>query len=286
MKYKLNSMLLSFALAFSFGVVAYGESPVAIIRLPKEIEEAQQDVVPGDPIDLDGRSSVDAKVFRWKVEPAVLPSGRPTYKVSEDKKTLTLYSREGVYRVTLMVANDEDIADSVRVVVVGKGSSQQKPPAPQEPKVVPVPDTKPPPPEINPTADSPLPEKKLFGLTEIVKASVQKNVPASQRKTAQLLAEAYRHGAESIAKGQWSTATVVGPDGKKKIEVITRQSALNHTVSGYSDEVWAPVFKDVANKLGELIAAGKLSDSRQWALAWSEMSLGFYQSYVASTVEE
>lgn len=95
------------------------DNPIASITGPDSGE-------PGDIIQLD---SSDAKaLFRlWIVDPPTFPDGKPTYRESRDSTSCQVASRPGVYKVILVVSNDQGIDAAWHMVTVSPSGS--KPPA-------------------------------------------------------------------------------------------------------------------------------------------------------------
>lgn len=232
-----------------------GAAPVA--RIGSNIEE-QSIIEPGDPLEFEADSLTEKERCKWKVVPAFSQTGKPTYKLSGDKRVLTVFSRTGTYSITLYVWNDEDMAETVKTITVGKPTIivGPIPPIPRKPNdpIVPA-DPKPVPPD-------PLPVP--LGLDKIIANAVRLNVPATERAFASKLAENYRVGATNIANGTWPIASA-----------IKSQYDLNTKTPGYKSEFWTPVFKDVANVMAEARDAGQFTTQKQFVAIWAEMSYAF-----------
>lgn len=236
-------------------VDAYGATPVA--RISSNVDETSI-IEPGDPLEFKADSLTDEERCKWKVLPAFTKTGKPTYKVTLDElkrpTELTLFSRQATYNLTLYVWNDEDMVYVERTIVIGQS-------------LTPIPNPTPPLNPQPPTAPQPPaePQPTPLGLDKIVKDSVKKNVPASERDVALKLADAYKEGAKNLANGTWTVE-----------EVISKQRDLNTKIPGYKSEVWRPVFKDLADALAAARDANKFNTQKQYVAAWAEISLAFF----------
>lgn len=139
-----------------------------------------------------------------------------------------------------------------RTLVVGGTVGKPVPPKPIDP-ILPKPD--PPTPDQSP---------ELLGLDTIVANAVRLNVPASERAFAAKLATNYREGAKNIANGTWPLTLA-----------IKNQFTANNATAGYSEAVWRPVFKDIADRLADARAAGKFQTQQQYVAIWAELSHAF-----------
>ncbi len=241
---------------FALCCSALGASPVA--RIGSNIDE-QSIIEPGDPLEFEADSLTEKERCKWKVIPAFSQTGKPTFKLSGDKRVLTVFSRTGTYAITLYVWNEEDMAETVRVITVGKPTTLVGP----APVPVPVPKVDQPPPKPDPVpVPDPLPVP--LGFDKIIANAVRLNVPASERSVAANLAENYRVGATNIANGTW-------PIDK----AIKNQLALNTATPGYKADVWRPVFKDVADRLAEARDSGQFTTQKQYVAIWAELSFAF-----------
>lgn len=227
----------------------FGASPIA--RIASNIDE-QSIIEPGDPLEFEADSLTEKERCKWKVIPAFSQTGKPTYKLSGDRRVLTVFSRSGTYAITLYVWNDEDMAETVKTITVGKPTIIVGPP--------PKPDPVPPKPE--PPVPDPLPSP--LGLDKVIANAVRLNVPASERAFASKLAENYRIGATNIANGTWTITTA-----------IKNQLALNTATAGYKADVWRPVFKDVADRLADARDAGQFETAKHYVAIWAELSFSF-----------
>lgn len=236
--------------AFFAGSIASVFGAVPVARIGSNIEE-NAIIEPGDPLEFTADSLTDKEKCKWKVLPANTLTGKPTHKISADKRTLIIFSRVGRYDIRLSVWNDEDMVDVERTITVGKPTIVVGPP--------PKPDQ--PPPKPDPIPD-PLPIP--FGFDKVIANSVRLNVPASERGVAVKLAENYRIGATNIANGTW-------PIDK----AIKNQSEMNLATPGYKRDVWSPVFKDIADRLADVRSEGQLVTQKHYVAVWAELSFGF-----------
>lgn len=252
MKTRLSFLILVFEILNC--LVCYGGNPVA--RIGSNVDEIAA-IEPGDPLEFTADAMTEKERCRWKVIPSVTQSGKPTFKVMPDKKTMVLFSRTGTYLVTLYVW-DEDMAEVTRTVTVGKPTVVINPP-PQKPMDPPIPrpnDSPQPPPEPQPVP---------LGLSEVVKNSVKANVPATERSVALKIADAYKEGAKNLANGIWTVD-----------KAIANQRDLNTKIPGYKADVWRPVFKDIADVLAKARDEDKFSTQKQYVAVWAELSLAFF----------
>ncbi len=241
-----------------FTATSFAGSPVA--RITSNIDE-QSIIEPGDPLEFEADSLTEKERCKWKVTPAFSPTGKPTYKLSGDKRVLTVFSRTGTYAITLWVWDDTDLAETVRVITVGKPTIVVGP-NPQPPPITPKPNE-----PVDPGGTRPDPLPVPLGLDKIVANAVRLNVPASERAFAAKLADNYRVGATNIANGAWPIATAI----KSQLE-------LNTKTPGYKADVWRPVFRDLADRLAEARDAGQFETQKHYVAIWAELSAAFAEA--------
>lgn len=218
-------------------VLALGAVPVPTIR--SSVDEGTE-IVPGDFVELDASESVDAKLFKWNVEPATFNDGRPTYRVSSDRTKLSLASRTGTYRIQLIVANETDIADTKRTIVVGKPLPG---PGPQ------------------PQPDIPPPPATQFGFD--VDVPKWEKLVTSERSKFAALALNYATVSSQIAAGKFKT----------KDEANLFQRNKNRETLGESGRTaFLPLLEELGKKLKSLDDSGKLPGLPEMSAAWLELS--------------
>lgn len=252
---------LALVLAVLWPTMLFGAGPVA--RISSNVEDVTV-IEPGDPIELTADGLQEGENCKWEIVPAMTQSGKVTFKMNDDQTGATLYSRMGEYRVTLYVWKNKDLAKTTKVFRIG-GVPPQTPTVPQQPIPIPQPPIVLQPPGPTPT---PIPPQEVptYGLVEVVRASILKNVPPTERHFAIDIAKAYQQGADSIAKGIWTVDKIPAMQGQ-----------LNRAIPGYNAAIWTPVGVDVANMLGVARNAGRLTTAQQWAAAWAELSLAFFK---------
>jgi len=187
------------------------------------------------------------------------------YDISKKQKCGTVAfgsGKPGEFKLQLIVARSTG-ADTPPVVllqeftitVTGDGSqapSDPPPPRPEDPQAPPA---------------EPLPPSVL-GLYPKVQAAVA-SLPAAARAKAEAMAAAYKAGAIAIAKDQWAPSPSV---------IVPEQNKLNIEAMGDQRSAWKkPFFDDVLTPaLKELEQQGKLKTKTDFALVWSEISLGIH----------
>lgn len=114
--------LLAAILPCLLPAVLFADAPRAVINGPTKGEV-------GDVILLDGSGSIEADKFLWAVKPAKFKDGKPTFRVSPDRRSCHLASRIGTYQVMLIVSNEDGPDYSLHSVTV----TTPAPPAPPEP---------------------------------------------------------------------------------------------------------------------------------------------------------
>ncbi len=232
---------------------AFAAPPLA--RIGSTIEE-DAIIEPGDPLEFTADSLAENDKCKWRVRPANTLTGKPTHKVSADKRTLTIFSRVGRYDIRLTVWNAEDSVEAEQIITVGKPTIIVGPPplTPQKPIDPIIPDP-----------IDPLPES--LGLSKIITDSVRLNVPVAERAFAAKLADNYRVGATNIANGTWPVATA-----------IKSQFDVNTATPGYKDIVWRQVFRDISTRLAAARNAGQFTTQKQYVTAFAEIALGFAEA--------
>lgn len=233
-------------------------TPMAVIK--STIEDGVE-IVAGDPLEFDASDSVEAKVFRWVVEPGVTSGGRPTFKQSEDRKKLSIFSRQGSYRLTLLVANDEDIATASRVIVVGKPVGPGPGPEPPPPLPLPVPE----------------PEGR-FGLAKDVFGWGQ-NVAAEHKKLSAALAENYRRvGSKAGAGGFQRDKTgkaLTDQEQRSAIALATKEGNTSILgTEGAARAAWLPLFTELGKRMKSLEDSKTLKSADDLPFAWFEIAAG------------
>lgn len=213
-----------------------GAAPRAVIT--SDIEEGSE-VTPGEFIDLDASESTEATLFLWLVEPANI-DGKVTSRVSADGKQLQIASRPGIYRVQLIVANAEGIAQTKRTINVGK---QQPAPTPQPV----VPD---------------IPAGKFGFARDIVAWS---SLVTSQHDKAAALAASYASIAAQTAAGKYRSIQEA---------VTATKNANNQILDVTAKAAWTPLLTKLSEKLAALEKDGKLLSTSELVLAWLEIADG------------
>lgn len=226
-------------------ILALGAVPVPTIR--SSVDEGVE-IVPGDFVELDASDSVDSKLFKWNVEPATFNDGRPTYRVSSDRTKLSLASRTGTYRIQLIVANETDIADTKRTIVVGK---PQPGPGPQ------------------PQPDIPPPPVTQFGFD--VDVPKWEKLVTSERSKFAALALNYATMSSQIAAGKFTDKDKTVAECKQAASFATRDK--NRESLGPTGVVaFQPFMAELGKKLKSLDEAGKLGGLPEMSAAWLELS--------------
>ena len=243
---------------------AFAAAPVA--RIGSNIDE-QSIIEPGDPLEFEADSLTEKERCKWKVIPAFSQTGKPTYKLSGDKRVLTVFSRSGTYSITLYVWTDEDMAETVKTITVGKPTVIVGP--------TPVPPITPKPNEpVDPGGTRPDPLPVPLGLDKVIANAVRLNVPASERPFAVKLAENYRIVATSLTTDEAKKEWQADPAAAFR-KAIKTAADTNSSTPGYKEIIWRPVFKDIANALGEARAQGNFSTQKHIVAAFAEMSVAF-----------
>lgn len=230
--------------------VSYAAAPRAIITGPI-------DGFPGDFIDLSGTDSVASK-WLWSVEPARFPDGRVTHRVTADGKTCQLASRPGIYRVQLIVSNEEGPAFSWHTVTI-QGVAPNPQPLPPGPGPGPGPGPAPQPLPV-PQPDIP-PEKDKLGMATFSLAQAKSN-PVDKTKLP-LFAGNYASVASQIGAGAIQT----------KVAMNTALRTRNTEIAGTDRDKWA---NSLIVPLAQRMESLGLTTLDQWKQALEEIALGLY----------
>jgi len=197
-----------------------------------------------------------------------MPNPPAGYDVSKKQKCGTVFfgaGQPGTYILQVIIARSTG-AESPPTVLVKEIPIKVVAGSPIPPSPPPT-DPAPPRPETpqEPPAE-PLPPSPL-GLYPKVQSAVAV-LPAAARAKSAAVAEAYRKGAVAIAKGEWQLTPA---------DIVPKQKALNAEATGDQREAWTPVLSGVLDSaLTELAKSGKLSTKSDFALVWSEISLGVH----------
>lgn len=208
--------------------------------------------VPGDLIELDSAESVADK-RRWYVEPSRFPDGKPTFKMAKDGASIWLASRPGIYRVELVVSNEEGPDRLIFTVTISGGIT---PPAPNPGPVIPDP-------------PAPLPAGR-FGLANFVRSQILSTIPQGKRNPALAFSGVFSAVSAQIAAGTLTTSAAAMAKVKSMNQVAVPDAAT------YA--FWKANVNDALGaRLQALVNAGSVGATKMddWRDAFAEIAAGY-----------
>lgn len=127
------------------------------------------------------------------------------------------------------------------------------------------------PPGPSPPDPTPGPDDNLTGFAKEVRNLVQKLVPHSAReKSATLFSEVFSSLSSSVGAGAIRDFDSL---------VVATRNGLSSALTTESDRApWRPFSAELALKIDELKATGKLSNKSQWIDIWKQISIGIEAS--------
>ena len=276
-----NSNKFPPALPMIFAIVLLCGS-VTMAAAPKALIVGPTSGTPGELLELDASTSLEATHFRWWVSP-VLP-GRKQIDPIGDGKKVRIASLPGTYTYTVGVSNPEGLDVFSWVVTIpgelpAPGPTPAPPcpsplpappapygPAPPVPTPVPVPAPPTPPPAPEPS----FPAGK-FNVAGDVYREAMKVASPNRAAEASALASAFEVVASSAAAGIYDNRLSSMLTAKA---VSNAMIEANRKVFPSGSEAWADFGKKAGDRATALYNAGKVATGADWAVLLRETAMG------------